>query len=1068
MSGPEQEPKAGPPPIPSPESSEPAALQAVTVRRASDSSGEWESPTVVRPGPPVPNEAEQEARFAEGSELGDVPGSLIPGHTLAGRYTVLDKLGQGGMGVVVAAYDSRLDRRVALKLLRRSLKAEGTEGEETRLVREAQAMARLSHPHVVAVYDAGALEDSSLFIAMEYIQGQTLRRWKNQAPRTWREVLGAYIAAGRGLAAAHAAGLIHRDFKADNVLVGEDGRARVTDFGLARAQSALDSSDKGPAPVQQEPVNVPEAALPTDLTVTARPSGSWSSVLTLPGMFMGTPAYMAPELFRGRPADVRSDLFAFCASLYEALFGQLPFRGSSPTELTRAQLEGKVVTPPDSSEVPAWVTRTVLWGLQPDPQKRPASMEPLLAALADDPELRRRALLRRGGVAVAMAGLAALAVWGWVRQEGPAGGCTQVGRQLSGIWDADVQAQVRQAMLGTELPYAADTFTRVSSVLEGYAGAWVKQRAEVCELVLQEGAQPRSLAVRREYCLERRRSQLRALTGLFARGPDRELLPRAVQVAQSLPPLEYCADAKALSAAVPPPEDPALRAKADALQQQLDTVETLLDTGKYKEGMTRADELLRQAEQVGHPPLHARALFLGALSRDGTGDYKAAGEMARQAIAQAARGKDLTIGARASGLLYFLVGYREARHQDAALLQLGMETAVELADDDLLRANACNSQGVILTDLGRYEEARQKYECALSQREKVFGPEHPMMTPPLNNLGGVLEELGRYEEAVRMHERVLAIREKALGPRHPDLASALGNLGNALTSLGRYEEALKRHERALAVREQALGPEHPLVANSLINLGNTLRTLGRHEEALKQGERALALQMKTLGPEHPRQASTLASLGVILEDLGRYDEARQRYERALALEEKALGKEHSDLADPISGLGRVAEALGRYDEARRHHERALALREKALGADHAIVATSLHELGSALTALGRYDEAERLLERARKIQEKALGPQNPEIAETLLVSGNLLLARGRTVGAVPLLEQALKLGQPRLRARIQFLLARVLWEGGQERPRAVELANAARAQWEGMHHPRLTEASKWLAAHSSP
>ncbi|WP_224367132.1 serine/threonine-protein kinase [Hyalangium versicolor] len=1067
MSGPEPDPKMGPSSSLATEALEPGSVQAVTVRPTAASAQEWNVPTVMRPGGVPPLEAREEAPGAEGSELGDVPAGLLPGHTLAGRYTVLDKLGQGGMGVVVAAYDSRLDRRVALKLLRRSLKGEGTEGEESRLVREAQAMARLSHPHVVAVYDAGTLEDGSLFIAMEYIQGRTLRRWKGQEPRTWRQVLEAYVSAGRGLAAAHAAGLIHRDFKADNVLVGEDGRVRVTDFGLARTQGALDSGNKAPTPERQAPIVSSEPQLPTDLTVTARPSGSWSSVLTLPGMFMGTPAYMAPELFRSCPADVRSDLFAFCASLYEALFGQLPFRGSTPTELTRAQLEGKVVTPPESSEVPEWVTRTVLWGLQPDPQKRPASMEPLLAALGDDPEQRRRSRLRSAGVALAIGGLATLAVLGWVRKEAPATGCSQVGRQLSGIWDSGVQEQMRKAMLGTELPYAADTFTRVASVLEGYTASWVKQRTEVCELIHQEASRTQSLAVRREYCLERRRSQMRALTELLARGPDKELLPRAVQVAQSLPPLEYCADAKALMAAVPPPEDPALRAKADALQQDLDKVETLLDTGKYKEGLSRADELLRQAEALGYAPLHARALFLGALSRDGSGDYKAAEEMARQAIVTGARAKDPLVVARASGLLYFLVGYREARHSDAALLQLGMEAAVELADDDLIRANACNSEGIILTDLGRYEEARQKYECALSRREKVLGPDHPLMTPPLNNLGNVLDEMGRYEEAVRVHERVLAIREKALGPQHPDLASALGNLGNALTSLGRYDEALPRHERALAVREQALGADHPLVANSLINLSNTLLTLGRYDEALKQSERALALQEKSLGPEHPRLASSLTGLGVVLEELGRYGEARQMYERALAIEQKGQGTDESDQADPLSGLGRVAEASGRYEEARRLHERALALREKALGPEHPSVASSLDELGSALTDLGRYDEAARAVERARAIQEKALGAQHPELAETLQVSGNLMLARGRASEAIPLLEQALRLGQPRMRAQIEFLLARALWEEGKDHPRAVQLATEVRSQWQGIHHPRATEVSRWLDAHGS-
>jgi serine/threonine-protein kinase len=1038
MSGPEQEPKAEPPP------EAPAA--------------EWSAPTLVRPG------SAQEPVAAEGTE----PPALMPGNTLAGRYTVLDKLGHGGMGVVVAAYDARLDRRVALKLLRRMARAEGEGLEEAWLVREAQAMAKLNHPNVVAVYDAGTLEDGSIFIAMEYIQGQNLRRWRNQEPRTWRQVLEAYVAAGRGLAAAHAAGLIHRDFKADNVLVGQDGRVRVTDFGLARTQSAAEPGAQTPTPPRQPgPVAASSSVVPTDLMETARPSGSWSSVLTLPGIFMGTPAYMAPELFRGSPADLRTDLFAFCASLYEALFGQLPFRGSSPTDFTRAQLEGKVVAPPEASDVPAWVTRTVLWGLQPEPARRPPSMEALLAALQNDPEVKRRALLRRGAVGLTIAGLAAVAVWGWTRQQSPATDCAQVQRQLNGVWDAGVKARVREAMLGTQLSYAQDTFTRVSSVLDGYAGAWVTQRREVCEFVRQQAVQAQGLSVRREYCLERRRSQLRALTELLARAPDRELVPKAVQVAQSLPPLEYCADVKALTAAVPPPEDPALRAKAESLQQELDGLEALLDAGKYKEALARADALLGQAEEVGHMPLHARAMFLAALSRDGTGDYKGAEELARQASMLAARSKELVVAARASGLVLFLTGYRQARHQDAALLKLGVDMAVELADDDLLRANAFNSQGIILTMMGRYEEARQHYERAVALREKVLGPEHPVVTPSLNNLGNVLQEMGRYEESRQMHERVLAIREKVLGPQHPDMASALGNLGNVLTSLGRYEEALQRHERALGVREQALGAEHPLIANTLTNLGDTLRVLGRYEEARQRLERAVAIQEKALGADHPRIAGTLMSLGLVLEGLGQYEEARRRYERALAMEEKALGADHANLADALSGLGRLAEATGQYEEARRKYERALALREKGLGPEHAQVGSSLNELSSVLTVLKRYEEAERMSARARAVLEKALGPGHPDLADSLLGAGKLLLARGKPAEAVPLLEQALAISSPQPRARIQFALAQALWAVGKERPRAVELATKAREHWQGLGHPRLDEASRWLAAHAS-
>jgi serine/threonine-protein kinase len=1020
---------------------------------------DWSAPTLVRSG-----SSQEPVDAAEGTDLP----ALRPGNTLADRYTVLDKLGHGGMGVVVAAYDARLDRRVALKLLRRLERAEGGGLEEAWLVREAQAMAKLSHPNVVAVYDAGTLEDGSIFIAMEHIQGQNLRRWRTQEPRTWRQVLEAYVAAGRGLAAAHAAGLIHRDFKADNVLVGQDGRVRVTDFGLARTERAAGSEAQPPAPVrQQQPVEPSGAVGPTDLPETVRPSGSWPSVLTLPGLFMGTPAYMAPELFQGSPADLRTDLFAFCASLYEALFGQLPFRGSRPTDFTRAQFEGNGVTPPEASDVPAWVTRTVLWGLQPKAEKRPPSMEALLTALQNDPEVKRRALLRRGAVGLTIAALAAVAVGGWTRQQAPASDCAQVQRQLEGVWDEGMKARVREALLGTRLSYAPDTFARVSAVLDGYAGAWVTQRREVCEYMRQQAVQVQGLSLRREYCLERRRSQLRALTELLAQAPDRELVPKAVQVAQSLPPLEYCADVKALTAAVPPPEEPVLRAKADALQQELDGTEALLEAGKYKEGLSQADTLLGQAEKVGYMPLHARAMFLAALARDGTGDYKGAEELARQASMLGARSKELVVAARASGLVLFLTGYRQARHQDAGVLKLGVDMVVELADDDLVRANAFNTQGIILTMAERHEEARQQYAHALALREKVLGPEHPLVTPALNNLGNVLQEMGRYEESLRMHERVLTIREKALGPQHPDMASALGNLGNVLASLGRYEEALQRYERALVVREQALGAEHPLVANTLTNLGDTLLTLGRYEEARRMIERAVAIQEKALGADHPRIASTLTSLGMVLEEQGQYEAARRRYERSLAMEEKAMGPQHSNLADSLSGLGRLAEASGRYEEARQKHERALALREKGLGPEHVQVASSLNELTLVLTVLKRYEDAERMSARARAVMEKALRPGHPELAELLLGAGKLLLAQGKHEEAVPVLEQAVAISPPRVRARIQFSLAQALWAVGRERPRAVELATKAREHWRGLGHPRLAEASRWLTAHAS-
>jgi len=858
--------------------------------------------TLRRPHlPPAPEPGE--APTWPSAPRGTPAVELTPGRLLAGRYTVLDFLGQGGMGMVVAAYDSRLDRRVALKLLRHGEKGSTGGDEQARLVREAQAMAQLNHPNVLAVYDSGTLEDGALFIALEYVQGQTLRQWATRQPRTWRQVLEAYLAAGRGLAAAHVAGLIHRDFKPDNVLVGQDGRVRVMDFGLARTRSA------GVAPSQA----------PMVLTTGAVPP---SDTLTVAGSLMGTPRYMAPELLLQRqPADVRTDVFAFCVALYEALYGQQPFAGNTFEELARAHGEDQVKPPPAASEVPAWVARIVLQGLKAKPSERPGSMDEVLAALEDDPEARRRARTRAVALALGLLVLGAVAGWGWVRQQAQAPACGQMERRLAGIWDEPMKEKVRQALLGTGVAYAEDTSQRVATVLDGYAGAWVRMRTEVCEAGAQEqSAQPHGLEALRESCLERRRSQLRALTELLASGPDKALVDRAVQAAQSLPGLEYCADAQALLASVPPPEEPALRAQVEALQQQVDRLGALYEAGRYPEGLQRGEQLLKQVEPVPYAPLHARALYAMALLREGTGDYAGAREAARQSIRLAAQGKDARQMAMAWSQLLFVVGVRQERNQEALQLMLPLEAAAELAADDLVRADADNTLGNIFEQLGQHEESRQRHERALALREKRLGPEHPHTGLSLSNLGRALHGLGRYEEARQLHERSLALREKALGPDHPNNSLSLNNLGLALQGLGQYEEAKRLHERALALRQKALGPDDPLSANTFIYLGGALTRLGRYEEARQRFEHGLALREKALGPTHPRLALALLGLGELHLARGKPGEALAPLERAVAL---AQG---SDLAEVRFALARAlwetkrdtAQALALAAQAEQH------------------------------------------------------------------------------------------------------------------------------------------------------
>jgi serine/threonine protein kinase len=301
----------------------------------------------------------------DGRSIGvDLPeaAAFAPGTTV-GRYVVLELLGVGGMGVVLLARDPELDRQVALKLIRPAAFAEHGDALRERLRREARAMARLSHPNVVTVYDVGQFGDEVIFVAMEYVRGRNVRQWLKAGPRTWREVLDVFVRAGRGLAAAHAAGLVHRDFKPDNVLVADDGSVRVADFGLARIESVL-----------AEPLPGAEA----HHLVRAHATTTASSV------FMGTPAYMAPEVFASGRADARSDQFSFCVSLYEALYGQRPFAIARPGSAL------EIRDPPRGTTVPAWVRRPLLQGMRARPEARNASMEALLGDLSRDPGRHRK------------------------------------------------------------------------------------------------------------------------------------------------------------------------------------------------------------------------------------------------------------------------------------------------------------------------------------------------------------------------------------------------------------------------------------------------------------------------------------------------------------------------------------------------------------------------------------------------------------------------------------------------------------------------------------------------------
>jgi len=416
------------------------------------------SDTASEAGPPSTDQSLLAVRARRAAEPEDEHSERDTDPVRIGRFTVLRRLGEGAMGLVFSAYDEELDRKVAVKVLRRRLHGD-TQGQN-RMLREAQALAKLSHPNVVAIYEVGWFGDT-LFLAMEFIEGRTVRQWLADNPRSWREVLHVYMEAGRGLAAAHAAGMIHRDLKPDNILVGKDGRVRVVDFGLAR-RSGTEAS-------LVERVHQPMPLVP-QMPLMSQGSGRFDVSHTLAGSLVGTPAYMPPEQLEAGELDGRSDLFSFCVSLFEGLYGQRPFIADDADALRFAIKVGDLTDVPRDAIVPARLHRIVLHGLAAERNHRPKSMLELLAELRTVIDRPRRIWL------VALGGLSAVSLMvGFIGAAALQRGastevCTGAPARLVGVWDPPAREALQQAVLASGLSYAPDTWVRVAGQLDRRPG----------------------------------------------------------------------------------------------------------------------------------------------------------------------------------------------------------------------------------------------------------------------------------------------------------------------------------------------------------------------------------------------------------------------------------------------------------------------------------------------------------------------------------------------------------------------------------------------------------------------
>ena len=765
-----------------------------------------------------------------------------------GRYVVLQAIGSGGMGNVYAAYDPELDRRVALKVLRADLlTSEQREEAHQRLLREAQATARLSHPNVVVVYDTGTVGER-LFLAMELVEGMSLTEWLAAAPRTWREILAMFNQAGRGLAAAHRVGLVHRDFKPGNVMVGDDGRARVVDFGLARA--AIRSS---------EPPPDGGAAEPASTAASHAPDKVWSGALTVAGKALGTPTYMAPEQGAGGVTDARADQFSFCLALYEALYGELPFGRGDAGGPARDPESSEARPAPADPSIPAWLRRVVLRGLSRDPAARFASIEDLLEALAADPAARRRRWLV-GAVAGVAAGLA-LGGFAYIERRTESL-CTGAERKLAGVWDAPRQAELRQAFLATGVGYAADTWRRVATSLDAYATSWVDLKVESCEATRRRGEQSEDMLDRQVACLDSRLQELEALSRLFSRA-DGQVVENAILATDRLGRLRACSDLRALLSGVEPPGDPETEARVKQLRERLAEAKVLGTVGKYSQQLKILEQVVPAVDELGYRPMIAEARL----------------EFGR------VQGRMRDIAAMKSNLL---TAAREA---------------LAVSHDEVL-AQALNLLIVADRLLGRTEQARDVAELAAGAVEGLV--DRPIREAQRRfYLGGVALTEKRYQEGLD-HYRAASAGGELDGF---DLAALLSNSGEAYVKLGRLDEALAASREALRLLEDEFGADHRHVMSPLLNLGELLIKKGDVASALPFFERARSVVEGSGGAHYPDVAYGLTGAARCLIELNRAGEAVPLLERAVqirvdaALDPALLAASRFQLAQALAMSG---------------------------------------------------------------------------------------------------------------------------------------------------------------------
>lgn len=728
---------------------------------------------------------------------GEETGVLHPGDKL-GRYELVDVVGLGSMGVVWSARDPDLHRTVALKLLWNDDRTDA----RARLLREARVLAKLRHPNVLVIYDVGEHE-GRVFLATELVEGANLRTWLERERPAWPEIVDAFALAGQGLAAAHAAGIVHRDFKPQNVLVesGPTLRVLVTDFGLARA---MDGASTSPPDVESGPMSLGQ---------------------TQAGTVVGTPAYMAPEVLATAPADDKADQYSFCVALWEALYGARPHDADDLDGLYRAAREGPP-TPPSDARCPAAIGGVLRRGLAPRPEDRFDSITALLSALrratTDRPSIgRSRSIAGSVGLTLVAGAAAAFTVLNHEPTDS-ASACVPP----SSVWTAARRSDTKAAFESSDRVFADETWPRVDRSMLAYETQWQSAFEHTCAA---------GEAVDALECLHRRHAAFDALAALLADADETTVLHATSLLAALMPP-DRCEDTSVATMRPPWPTDPELRDQVALLRRRLERVRMLEGATKLTEASAALTPIVEAARDTDFTPLIAEALALEAEIAREAGRNEDAIALNRDVLALAeSSGYDLLKVDAAIGLFNPLAALGRIDEAEG-FADLAEATLERIGGDDDHAARVAYFRGELAQRSGQFELCLEHQRRALQLWEHTGSPNVGFGH---HGLATALRLAGRPTEALEHQQRAIEHLDRVRGPHHPAAAQARAALGLVLLDLDRPDEAVAALEVAVTRLGEAFGEDSPNLAQALTAHASALRAAGKLRRAMAQYDRCV-------------------------------------------------------------------------------------------------------------------------------------------------------------------------------------------------------------------------------------